>query len=473
MARLNRVIMSLLAAFICTVAFGQTTTGWRGDGSGRFPKATPPTTWGPDKNVAWKTELPGNGNASPIVVGEKLFLCADPSTLICLNRADGKILWKKSNEYLDMHPPEEHAKIKEEMQKGAELKKKIGAIQGKWRGYDKRLQRLKSQEEVDKLLEALKVQLAENIKLKAELSELEYGTKYDRPRTHGVTGYSTPTPVSDGKLVFALFGNGVATCYDLDGNRKWIKVVGKPTHGWGHSSSPLLAGDIFVAHIGPQMVGLTAATGEEAWTLKNAASWGSDILVKVGDQDIIVCANGTFVRPKDGGAVGSARYGLAYNAPVHNEGVLYFIQQGGRAVKLPDQVGEKLEVKTLWSTKPANDRYYASPVYHDGLIYTIGRAGQFSMIDAKDGKVIHAQTFKLGGTAYPSLAVGGNRIYISSDSGKTVVIEAGREFKQVALNTLAPFRSCPVFDGKRMYIRALASGRGDKAKPAMLYCIAE
>jgi hypothetical protein len=45
-------------------------------------------------------------------------------------------------------------------------------------------------------------------------------TKYDLPKTHGVNGYATCTPVSDGEHVYALFSNGMGGCYDLDGERK-------------------------------------------------------------------------------------------------------------------------------------------------------------------------------------------------------------------------------------------------------------
>jgi len=49
--------------------------------------------------------------------------------------------------------------------------------------------------------------------------------------------------------------------------------------------------------------------------------------------------------------------------------------------------------------------------------------------------------------------VAGNRIYISSDNGATVVLEPGREYKELARNKLEPFRSSLVFEGRRMYVR--------------------
>jgi outer membrane protein assembly factor BamB len=68
---------------------------WRFDGGGRFPSIHPPSEWRNDKNVLWKTPVEVGGYSSPIVVGDKVFVTAEMGTLICLDLADGKILWRK------------------------------------------------------------------------------------------------------------------------------------------------------------------------------------------------------------------------------------------------------------------------------------------------------------------------------------------------------------------------------------------
>src|SRR5690349_7490574 len=62
--------------------------GWRGDGTGRFPGATPPTTWsrtdqGEKKNIVWETKLPCYSWSTPIIVGDKIFTRSEPYDLIC------------------------------------------------------------------------------------------------------------------------------------------------------------------------------------------------------------------------------------------------------------------------------------------------------------------------------------------------------------------------------------------------------
>ena len=51
--------------------------GWRMDGPGRFPDATPPTMWTATKSVVWSTPLEAQSNASPVLMGGILYFCAD------------------------------------------------------------------------------------------------------------------------------------------------------------------------------------------------------------------------------------------------------------------------------------------------------------------------------------------------------------------------------------------------------------
>jgi hypothetical protein len=56
---------------------------------------------GPKVDIAWKTDLPGRGLSSPIIVGDKVFVtCSsgpDQASLhvFCFSAADGKKLWER------------------------------------------------------------------------------------------------------------------------------------------------------------------------------------------------------------------------------------------------------------------------------------------------------------------------------------------------------------------------------------------
>ena len=75
--------------------------GWRGPTSdGQAGDKTLPVTWG-SQNVVWKTELPGEGQSSPVVIGSRILLTAAEDrgakrVVICLDRDSGKIIWQKT-----------------------------------------------------------------------------------------------------------------------------------------------------------------------------------------------------------------------------------------------------------------------------------------------------------------------------------------------------------------------------------------
>jgi outer membrane protein assembly factor BamB len=93
------VFQHMLAATIAAQSLG-----WRGDGSGLYPGANPPLQWSSKKNILWSTVV-GYGQSSPVAVGTRIFLTVEPDLLLCLDQANGKILWRKSNGS-DELPPE-------------------------------------------------------------------------------------------------------------------------------------------------------------------------------------------------------------------------------------------------------------------------------------------------------------------------------------------------------------------------------
>jgi outer membrane protein assembly factor BamB len=59
-----------------------------------------PVRWN-DKDIAWKVPLPGLGNSSPVVWGDRLFIQSASADgreryLLCLNTADGQEVWRKT-----------------------------------------------------------------------------------------------------------------------------------------------------------------------------------------------------------------------------------------------------------------------------------------------------------------------------------------------------------------------------------------
>ena len=84
---------------------------WRGkgrasgrDGGDRRARAwsrpgNTPNWWNPTSNVKWRVPVPGEGNSSPIVWGDRIFLTTAHDrgarqSLIAFQRGDGRKLWE-------------------------------------------------------------------------------------------------------------------------------------------------------------------------------------------------------------------------------------------------------------------------------------------------------------------------------------------------------------------------------------------
>src|SRR6185295_4166565 len=61
------------------------------------------------ENIAWMTELPGRSTSTPVIVGDRIFLMAEPDELVCLDKVSGKILWSAANNHYEALLPDERA----------------------------------------------------------------------------------------------------------------------------------------------------------------------------------------------------------------------------------------------------------------------------------------------------------------------------------------------------------------------------
>lgn len=101
---LSWVLCLVFGGFACAE-----TIGWRHDGTGTFPDATPPTNWSEDEGVVWKTAMPGKSNSSPVLSGDRIFVCSEPDILLCLDGNSGQILWQHDNPVVDLLAEDERA----------------------------------------------------------------------------------------------------------------------------------------------------------------------------------------------------------------------------------------------------------------------------------------------------------------------------------------------------------------------------
>jgi outer membrane protein assembly factor BamB len=78
---------------------------WRGPtGQGECTETNLPLQWSTTENVKWKVAMPAPGNSTPVIWGQKIFITRSNQEctkrgLMCLDRADGKLLWHQEIDY--------------------------------------------------------------------------------------------------------------------------------------------------------------------------------------------------------------------------------------------------------------------------------------------------------------------------------------------------------------------------------------
>jgi outer membrane protein assembly factor BamB len=523
--------------------------GWRGDGTGRYPAATPPTTWGrtkngntyATKNILWMAPMPDWGVGCPIIVGQRIFITTEIYDLVCLDKQTGRVLWIRSNPEFegitdaDLQAFPVHAKFFSEAKPGlaklsADLTKanaelvealnaeiatsttapfKVPAAATKKRAIDKKiyddLQAIdkKAAEELTKVEETTATDKKPDDTKKPAAKKPE--KLFERYWGQGVFGFSGQTPASDGKNVCAFFTTGVSACYDLDGNRKWIHRGKGGGSEHGNFASPLLAGNTFVVWAN-EMRGYDVTTGKLLWNnpAKGYNTYGSMFRVKAGNDLVAAFQWGFFTRIRDGKPIwDQGIFGDSVQTPIVEGNVIFAHvgypknnneKIGFRAFKIPDSTdsGKLTQLHTFSSEwgenelvvvkekNPFDRGFVASPLFVDGLIYQITQGAGLLVNDAATGTLVYRKVLPLkpkthywdwaGTSASPTLA--GKYIHLMDNQGTTLVIQPGREYKEIASNLIEESKdgksqvqnvSTPIFEGTRMYYRT----------PGYLYCIGE
>jgi len=102
---MTKYLLSLLLLGVCSVASAENWPAWRGpSGQGYCNEKNIPTTWSDTENVKWKITLENQGNSTPVIWGDKIFVTqankgGTQRSLLCLARSDGKLMWQQNVEY--------------------------------------------------------------------------------------------------------------------------------------------------------------------------------------------------------------------------------------------------------------------------------------------------------------------------------------------------------------------------------------
>ncbi len=288
-------------------------------------------------------------------------------------------------------------------------------------------------------------------------------------RDHGFASFS---PVTDGARLYLSFGSRGVHCFDLDGNLKWSKDLGRmrTRNGFGEGSSPALHGDTVVVnwdHEGADfIVALDKATGAERWRQlrDEPTTWATPLIVEHGGRAQAVVPGTNRVKSYDleTGKLVWEHAGLTTNvipSAVSSNGMVYTMSgfRGNRALAI--RLGREGDLTGTDAVAWSIDRltpYVPSPLLSGDRLYLFsGNTNVLSCYDVKTGNaLISGERIEGLGGVYASPVSAAGRVYLVGRNGVTVVIKDAAKLEVLATNTLAErFDASPAVVGKELYLR--------------------
>ncbi len=342
--------------------------------------------WGPDKNVAWRTEVPGKGWSSPCLAQGRIYLTSAVPveegsasgdvalSLFCFDAKSGKELWSQS----------------------------VFRQDGK-----------------------------------------------TAPAIHRKNSHASPTPLVDGNRIFVHFGHQGTACLSTAGQIVWKNQTNQypPVHGNG--GSPVLVDGLLIFSCDggsdPFVVALDANTGDTKWryarptdSAKKFAFSTPEVITVGGRQQLITPGAGmvSALDPQSGEEIWRVTYD-GYSVipkPVYGNGLVY-LSTGYDSPTIiairPDGRGDVTDTHVAWTLEKGAP-HTPSPLLVGKELYLVADRGAASCVDATSGKVIWQKRVPGDYSASPLFADG--RIYLVNEEGTGTVLRPGRTFEKLAEN---------------------------------------
>ena len=383
--------------------FSRNWPGFRGpEGLGIVDFNDIPDNWNgkSGEGILWKTRIPLHGNNSPVVWEDRVFLSGgDPNELkvFCYDTVSGKHLWTGEIESPHLRNEEEPFEVMED------------------------------------------------------------------------TGIASPTVVTDGRRVYAIFATGDIGAFDFNGKSVWTRSLGIPDSAYGYASSLAMYKNMVLIQFdqgGPEdgiskMIALDGLTGQTVWETKRPVpnSWSSPIVTKIGDRfQLITCGDPWVIGydPAEGTELWRVNclYGDIAPSPIYSNGLVFAVEPDARLIAIrADGQGDVTKTHIAW----ANDEWgpsICSPVSNGDLVFMLASEGLVGCYKNSDGAKLYEQDLRENFLASPSLV--GDKLYLLTEKGVMLIIQAGPEYKELTKCELGEkCHASPAFMDGRIYIRGL------------------
>jgi outer membrane protein assembly factor BamB len=433
---LGRCTLVLGALWIGGAACAGNWPQWRGPaGDGTSPETGLPVAWSEGACIVWKCQLPGWGTSTPAVWGNAVFLTSQVDNrqlvLIKLDKKTGHVAWVRQVAQGSITPLV-HEKAKSPQQRGHQ----------------------------------------------------------DFLQWQNLAG---PSPVTDGRIVVAHFGNGVLAAYDFDGRRLWRrnlqKDYGEYSVWWGHANSPVLYENLVVSvcmqdscsdlldrsPVPSYVVAHDKRTGEQVWrtarttaaNAENCDSYTTPVFRRTDDGAELVVMGGQVL---DAYAPATGRRlwhlpgltgGRTVAGPVVAGGMIFATEGAQHALLAvrPSGPGKRPRSDIVWRFDQGTPDS-ATPVVWGQSLFLVTDNGTARCLDLTSGRLRWKTRLKGQYRASPVAAEG--RIYFLNTKGLCTVLSAALRLDRLTENQLDDETlTSPAISGGQLFIRGRKS----------LYCV--
>jgi len=403
------VLMSLVAR----PCLGDDWPQFRGPGAlGRSEAKGVPLTWGDDKGIVWKTSLPGPGASSPITLGNRIYLTCftgfatssrEPGEmtnlkrhLLCLNLADGKIVWDTP--------------VSAEMPEQDKIRESHGYASSTPVADGERIYTLFGKSGAFAFDHSGK-----------QLWQTKVGDTLN-----GWGSATSPALYKDFLIVNASIESDSLVALDKKTGKEVWRAPGasESWHAPVFVQAPDGKTEVVIAKNG-RVLGFDPDTGAALWNVKTGIPW-------------YMCPTPVVDN------------GIAYVIGGRTPNGALAIRAGGR--------GDVTASHVVWKVGKGSN--VPSPILHDGHLYFAHEnLGIVYCLNAKTGEVVYEERLEPSpGQIYASPIVADGKIYFTGRGGRTVVIAASPKFERLADNTLESnrgvFNSSPAIVGHRLLLRS-------------------
>ncbi len=286
-------------------------------------------------------------------------------------------------------------------------------------------------------------------------------------------GYGAPTPCTDGKIVFVLFGSAVIVALDFEGKLIWRKDLPRYDFDVAIGTSPILHQDTVIVNcdqLGSKscIIGFDKKTGEVKWEAlrpDTGFAHSTPVIVSVQDKlQMLVSASGALqgLDPASGKILWRCAAQGDASSPAFGSGLVYNDSgRGGPGVCVdPTGIGDVTNTHLKWKIAQIPEGL-SSPLIIGEFVYRLYNPEILRCLRLASGEQVYTERLAGVSTWASPIATADGLLYLAS-AGRSYVVRAGPKLEVIGESNLGEEnRASAAIANGRIFLR------GDKN----LYCI--